>query len=153
MLEELRKRTKVRSPADGDYVVGVSREAAVRDLDVDGFLETLRTYPRAVVDGIRNLRGWGGADVFNQPLGHLKPIAESEWKSDPIAQSTKNAVLSFMLACGSRARDDVMAGFRQKIILIPGLAAEVDGLFYAVDEPSEDETDVYFIVPTSWVAF
>jgi hypothetical protein len=149
VLAELRKRTRSGGllPMETTLVSRLA-EAAVRDLDVDGFLETLKTYPRAVVDAIRNLRGWGGGDVFNQPLGHLVPIAESEWKNDSIAQSTKNAVLSFMLVCGSRGRGDVMADFRQKIMRIPGLAAEVEGLFHAMDEPSEDETDAYVIVPS-----
>lgn len=148
VLAELRRRTRSGGllPMETSLVSRLA-EAAVRDLDVDGFLETLKTYPRRVVDGIRNLRGWvDSGDVFNQPLGHLKPIAESEWKNDPIAQSTKNAVLSFMLACGSRGRGDVIADFRQKIMRIPGLAVEVEGLFNVMDEPSEDETDAYVIV-------
>ncbi len=147
VLEELRKRTKSGGLLPMETMLASSlAQAAVRDLDVDRFLEALKTYPRAVVEGIRNMRGWGGGDILNQPVGHLVPIAESEWTNDSIAQSTKSAVLSFMLTCGSRGRRDVMTDFRQKILGIPGLAAEVEGLFQVVDEPSEDETDAYVVV-------
>lgn len=149
VLAELRKRTKSGGlrPMEILLVLRLA-EAAVRDLDVDRFLKALKTYPRAALEGLRDLGGRSGSDIFNQPVGHLAPIAEGEWKNAFVAEATKRAVLTFMLACGSRGRCDVMADLRQKIMRIPGLAAEVEGLFQTVDEPSEDETDVYVIAPS-----
>lgn len=147
VLAELRKRTKSGGllPMETGLVLRLAG-AAVRDLDVDRFLEALRTYPRAVVEGMRNLQGWGSGDIFDQPEGHLTPITESEWKNAPVAEATKNAVLSFMLACGSRGRTDVMADFRQKIMRVPGLADEVEGLFHFADRPSKEERGAYVII-------
>jgi len=114
-------------------------------LDVDRFLEALKTYPRAEVEGIRNLKGRGG-DPFNMPVGNLAPIAESEWRDARIAQSTKQAVLSFMLACGAAGRADIIADLRYKVMLVPGLAKEVENLFRVMDEPSDEEKDIYVII-------
>jgi hypothetical protein len=105
------------------------------------------TYPRAVSEGILSLKGWGGGDPFNMPVGNLAPIAESEWRDGRIAQSTKHAVLSFMLACGAAGRADIIANLRHKVMAVPGLAKEVETLFRVMDEPSDEEKDVYVIIP------
>jgi tetratricopeptide (TPR) repeat protein len=148
VLTELRKRTQEGGgllPLETILVIRLAA-AAVRDLDVDRFLEALKTYPRAVVEGIRNMRGWGGGDPFNMPVGELAPLAENEWRIDNIAQTTKHAVLSFMLACTAAGRADVIGDLRHKVMLVRGLAEELDNLFRVMDEPSTEEKDVYVII-------
>jgi hypothetical protein len=149
VLAELRERTKAGGllPMEAMLVVKLA-EAAIRALDVGRFLELLKTYPRAIKEGISKLRGWGGGDVSNQPVGHLAPIAESEWRDASISEATKRAVLSFMLACGAGGRGDVMTVLRQEIVRTSGLAEDVDALFRFVDEPSQEEGDVYIIIPS-----
>lgn len=123
-------------------------KAALRDLDVDRFLEALKTFPRAAIEGIGALQGWGGGDPFNMPVGNLAPISESEWEDPGIAEHTKHAVLSFMLACSAAGRADVMADLRQKVMAVPGLAKVVEDLFRVMDEPSDERKDVYVIIPS-----
>jgi hypothetical protein len=149
VLIELRRRTKAGGLLPLETTL-VSRraEAAVRELDVDRFLETLKTYPRAVVEGIRNLKGWGGGDPFNMPVGNLAPITEIEWRDAVVSQTTKNAILSFMLTCGAAGRSEIIADLRHKVMLVPGLAKEVENLFRVMDEPSDEESDIYVIIPS-----
>ena len=117
-------------------------------MNVDRFLEALKTYPRAVVEGIPKLKGWSGGDPFNMSVGTLVPIAESEWSDARIAQVSKRAVLSFMLACSAAGRADIVADLRHKVMLVPGLAKEMENLFCVMDEPSNDEKDIYVIIPS-----
>lgn len=149
VLAELRKRTKAGGLLPLEIIL-VSRvaEAAVRDLDVDRFLEVLKTYPRAVIEGVQNLQGWGGADLFNMPLGNLAPITESEWKDSRIAETAKQAILSFMLACSAAGQADVLTEFRRKIRAVAGLAEVVEDLFRVMDKPSEEHKDVNVIIPS-----
>jgi hypothetical protein len=90
---------------------------------------------------------WGG-DPFNMQLGTLAPISESEWKDASIAQCTKHAVMSFMVAGGARGRAELVTNLRHKVALIPGLAEEVEILFHRMDEPSDTEKDAYVIIPS-----
>jgi hypothetical protein len=140
VLIELRKRTKAGGllPLETMLILDLAK-AAVRDLDVDRFLEALKTFPRAAIEGIGALQGWGGGDTFNMPVGNLVPISESEWEDPGIAEPTKHAVLSFMLACSAAGRADVMADLRQKVMAVPGLAKVVEDLF---------RKDVYVIIPS-----
>jgi hypothetical protein len=147
VLEELRKRTKSGSLLSMEVVL-VSRitEAAIRELDVDRFLDALTIYPRAVVEGTYILRDRGGAHFLNPPVGRLAAITEDEWKTGTVAESAKRAVLSFMLVCAAHSRGDVMIEFRRKIACIPGLAEVVDDLFQFIDRPTLEESDVYVII-------
>jgi tetratricopeptide (TPR) repeat protein len=148
VLTELRKRTKAGGllPMETMLVTRVT-EAAVRDLDVSRFIEALKTYPRAMVEGPRNLR-WSGEDPFNMPVGDLAPIAEDEWDRAEIAEATKSAALSFMLTCSAAGRADVMTDFRQKGMAVPGLAKIVAHLFQLVDKPSDEYSDKNIIIPS-----
>jgi hypothetical protein len=101
-----------------------------------------------VIEGIRNIREWGGGDPFNMPVGNLASIAESEWSDPTISQSAKNAILSFMLACGAAGRADVMADLKNKVMLVPGLAEELSDVFRTMDAPLDAENDIYIIVPS-----
>ena len=56
-----------------------------------------------------------------------------------IAQTAKHAILSFVLACSAAGRADVVANFRHKVILVPGLAKEMESFFSVIDEPSDKE--------------
>jgi hypothetical protein len=149
VLNELRKRTKAGGllPLETTLVSRLA-EAAVRDLSVGRFLEAIKTYPRAVTEGIRSLKEQREVDPFNMPVGSLTPIAESEWSNAGIAESTKYAVLSFMLACGAAGRADVVAELQHKVVLLPGLAKAVEGLFLVMDRPSREEKDVFVIIPS-----
>lgn len=145
-LTELRKRTRAGGLLPMEIMLVSSRtKAAIRDLDVDRFLEALETYPRAVVEGPRGLRRQG-FDLFNMPVGNLAPIAEREWNDAGIAESTKSAVLSFMLACSAAGRAAVIADFRRKLMAVPGLAQVVEDLFHVMDEPSNERKDIYVII-------
>jgi hypothetical protein len=124
------------------------RRSGVRPPSAPPAFPALKTYPRAVVEGIRNLKGWGGGDPFNMPVGNPAPIAESEWGDARIAQSTIHAVLSFMLACSAVGRADIIADLRHKVMLVPELAKEVENLFRVMDEPSDEEKDIYVIIPS-----
>jgi tetratricopeptide (TPR) repeat protein len=149
VLTELRNRTKDDGllPMETMLVCRLA-EVAIRDFDVTRFIEALKTFPRAVVKGISSMTRWGGGDVFNQPIGHLAPIAEDEWKDASISDAAKHAVLSFMLACGALRREDTMANLRKEVALLPGLARELESLFRAMEEPSKEEKNVYAIVPS-----
>jgi tetratricopeptide (TPR) repeat protein len=143
---ELRKRTASGGLRPLEIILA-SRfaEAAVRGLDVDRFLEALHTYPRAVVEGPQVLVG---GDPFNMPAGNLAPIAPEEWKDEQILESTKNAVLSFLLTAAAKGRADVIGELRDKICAVPGLAHAVAPLFRFVDNPSDAKTDIHVIVPS-----
>jgi hypothetical protein len=149
VLAELRRRTKAGGllPLETTLVSHIA-EAAVRHLDVDGLLEAMTTYPRAVTEGIRGLKEQRDTDPFNMPVGELTPIAKNEWSNAEIATAAKHAVLCFMLACAAADRRDVIADLRQKVVLIPGLAKELENLFLVMDQPSRDEKDVYVIIPS-----
>ena len=143
VLLELRKRTGSGAllPMETTLVTRVAG-AAIRYLDVDSFLEALKTFPRAAVERFSKMREWSDTgDIFNQPRGHLEPIAESEWKDDKIARATKSAVLSFMLVCGARGQRHVLDDFCIKIRRVPGLSQQIDPLLRLVDEPSREEND------------
>jgi tetratricopeptide (TPR) repeat protein len=144
VLTELRRRTASGGllPLESMLVVSLA-EAAARNLDVDRFLEALKTYPRAIVEGVSSMRAWGGGDPFNMPVGNLTPISDGEWSNPKIAQTAKNAILSFVLACAATGRADIVANLRNKVTLIPALAKEVESLFSVIDEPSDNEQDVY----------
>jgi len=75
-------------------------------------------------------------------------MTAGELEDPKIAESTKQAVLSFMLACSAAGRADVMAEFRQKVMAVPGLARVVEDLFYVMDEPSDERKDIYVIIPS-----
>jgi len=95
------------------------------------------------------MREWSSSgDIFNQPVGQLEPIAEREWKNDSISQSTKCAVLSFMLVCGARGQRSVFDDLGRKLRHIPGLAEQTETLLRLVDEPSKEENDVYVNMPS-----
>jgi tetratricopeptide (TPR) repeat protein len=147
VLTELRRRTASGGllPLESMLVVSLA-EAAARNLDVDRFLEALKTYPRAIVEGVSSMRAWGGGDPFNMPVGNLTPISDGEWSNPKIAQTTKNAILSFVLACAATGRADIVANLRNKVTLVPALAKEVESLFSVIDEPSDNERDVYVII-------
>jgi tetratricopeptide (TPR) repeat protein len=147
---ELRKRTASGGLLPLETMLA-SRlaEAAARDLDVDRFLEALHTYPRAVVEGIRNLQGVAGGDPFNMPAGNLAPIASEEWKDAQISESTKNAVLSFLLTAAAKGRADVIGELRDKVRAAPGLADVVAQLFQIVDNPSDAKTDIHVIIAST----
>src|SRR5207248_1329998 len=100
---ELRKRTASGGLRPCEVMLA-SRlaEAAVRGLDVDRFLEALHTYPRAVVEGIRDLQAFVGGDPFNMPAGNLVPIAPEDWQDAQILEATKNAVLTFLLTAAAK---------------------------------------------------
>jgi hypothetical protein len=149
---ELRKRTASGGLLPLEIMLS-SRlaEAAVRGLDADRFLEALHTYPRAVVEGTRNLQALAGGDpfnMFNMPTGNLAPIAREEWKDAQISESTKNAVLSFLLTAAAKGRADIINELRDKIRIVPGLADIVAQLFQLVDNPSDAKTDIYVIIPS-----
>jgi hypothetical protein len=124
-------------------------EAAARDLDVDRFLEALHTYPRAVVEGIRNLQRVAGGDPFNMPAGNLAPIASEEWKDAQLSESTKNAVLSFLLTAAAKGRADVIGELRDKVRAVAGLEDVVAQLFQIVDNPSDAKTDIHVIIAST----
>ena len=147
VLTELRRRTASGGllPLESMLVVSLA-EAAARNLDVDRFLEALKTYPRAIVEGVSSMRAWGGGDPFNMPVGNLTPISDGEWSNPKIAQTAKNAILSFVLACAATGRADIVANLRNKVTLVPALAKEVESLFSVIDEPSDNEQDVYVII-------
>ncbi len=150
VLTELRRRTAASGgllPLESMLVVRLA-EAAARNLDVDRFLEALKTYPRAIVEGVSSMRAWGGGDLFNMPIGNLAPISDGEWSNPRIAQATKHAILSFVLACGAAGRADIVANLRNEVILVPALAREVEGLFRVMDDPSDEEQDIYVIIPS-----
>lgn len=151
VLAELRKRTTATGGLLPLEIMLATRitAAAIRHLDVNRFLEALNTYPRAIVEGVRNLRLPGSRDPFNFPVGTLAPITGSEWRDTKIAEPTKHAVLSFMLACGAVGRADIIMDFRHKAMLVPGLAEEVVDLFRAMDEPSNDEKDISVIIAST----
>jgi hypothetical protein len=98
------------------------------------------------VEGVSSKRAWGGGDPFNMPVGNLKPISDGEWSNPKIAQTAKNAILSFVLACAATGRADIVANLRNKVTLVPALAKEVESLFSVIDEPSDNEQDVYVII-------
>jgi tetratricopeptide (TPR) repeat protein len=147
VLTELRRRTASGGllPLESMLVVSLA-EAAARNLDVDRFLEALKTYPRAIVEGVSSMRAWGGGDPFNMAVGNLTPISDGEWSNPKIAQTAKNAILSFVLACAATGRADIVANLRNKVTLVPALAKEVESLFSVIDEPSDNEQDVYVII-------
>jgi tetratricopeptide (TPR) repeat protein len=118
VLTELRRRTVSGGllPLESMLVVRLA-EAAARNLDVDRFLEALKTYPRAIVEGVSSMRAWGGGDLFNMPVGNLTPISDGEWSNPKIAQTTKNAILSFVLACAATGRADIVANLRNRVTL------------------------------------
>lgn len=148
VLTELRKRTKSGGllPLEISLVSRIVN-AAVRDLDVFRFMEALKTYPRAVIEGPRDFQRQG-FDPFNMPMGSLAPVADGEWSDAEIAESTRNAALSFMLTCSAQGRVDVMADFRQKVMAVPGLARVLEDLFHVMDEPSDKRNDIYVIIPS-----
>jgi hypothetical protein len=149
VLTELRKRTASRGLLPLETMLA-SRlaEVAVRGLDVDRFLEALHTYPRAVVEGVRNLQASASGDPFNMPKGNLAPIAPEEWKDAQISESTKNAVLIFLLTAAAKGRADVIAKLRSKISAVPGLVGAVAQLFEVIDNPSDAKTDIHVIIPS-----
>jgi len=150
VLMELRRRTAATGgllPLESMLVPRLA-EAAIRNLDIQRFLEALKTYPRAIVESISNMRAWSGGDPFNMPVGNLTPIGDGEWSNPRIAQTTKNAILSFVLVCAAAGHADIVANLRNKVTLVPALAKEVENLFSVIDEPSDNEQDVYVIIPS-----
>lgn len=146
---ELRKRTASGGLLPLETMLSSQlAEAAVRGLNVDQFLEALHTYPRAVVEGTRNLQALAGGDPFNMPTGNLAPIAPEEWKDAQISELTKDAVLSFLLTAAAKGRADVISELRDKIRAVPGLADMVAQLFRLVDNPSDAKTDIHVIIPS-----
>jgi tetratricopeptide (TPR) repeat protein len=127
VLTELRRRTAATGslvPLETMLAVHLV-EAAARNLDVDRFLEALKTYPRAIVEGVSSMRPRGGGDPFNMPIGNLTPIADGEWSNLRIVQATKNAILSFVLACAATGRADIVANLSNEVMLVPVLAKEL----------------------------
>jgi hypothetical protein len=148
VLTELRKRTKGGDLLPMETMLAPRLvEAAVRNLNAYRFLGELKTYPRAV-GAIPQLRASSGWDIFNQPIGHLRPIAESEWKESAVAEATKQAVLTFMLTCGARGQPQPLVDLRLKLMSTPGLFEQVDRLFHLVDDPTQDEIGPYTIIPS-----
>ncbi len=149
VLAELRKRTV----SGGLLLLETTltthlAEAAARELDVDHFLEVLNSYPRAIVEGVTRMQTQVGFDPFNMPMGNLAPIGADEWKNFQISESTKHAVLAFMLACATKGRADLLAELRAKILAVPGLAEVVGDLFRVMDTPSDDKKDINVIIPS-----
>jgi tetratricopeptide (TPR) repeat protein len=149
VLNELRARTKVIGgllPLESMLATTIT-VGAIQALDVDRFVESLKIYPRAVVEHVNNRELWGG-DPFNMHEGTLAPISEGEWKGANIAQCTKYAVMSFMLAGAARGRADLLTDLRHKVARVPGLTVEVENLFGSMDDPSDGEKDIYVIIPS-----
>jgi tetratricopeptide (TPR) repeat protein len=148
ILSELRRRTASGGLLPMEITL-VSRiiNAAVRDLDVDRFMDALETYPRAVIEGPRNLQQ-DGFDPLNMHVGNLTRVTEGEWMDSGIAESAKNAVLCFLLVGSTAGRADVIANVRYKLMAVPGLAEVVKSLFLAIDKPKDERTDIFVIVPS-----
>jgi hypothetical protein len=126
---ELRKRTASGGLKPLEITLA-SRlaEAAVRGLDVDCFLEALHTYPRAVVECLRDPQAFVGSYPFSMPAGNLAPITAEEWKDNQILEATKSAVLSFLLTAAAKGRADVAGALRDRIKTEPGMGNALEQL-------------------------
>jgi tetratricopeptide (TPR) repeat protein len=148
VLDELRRRTQSGGLLPLETMLS-SRvtDAAIRHLDPDRFLEALKTYPRAVVVGVKTfLTGVG--DPLNMPEGQLASITEAEWTTADIAATTRSAVMAFMLTAAAAGREDILTTLRQKSDAVPGLRDVVRPLFETMDDPSSVEKDLEVIIPS-----
>lgn len=149
VLIELRKRTKNGGllPLEITLASGIMN-AALSNLEVGRFVETLKIYPRAVIEAPHSMQRQT-FNPMNMPIGNLTPIAEGEWSDAKISEMGKCVVLTFMLACGAAGRADVMADFRQKVMAVPGLSDIVDAIFRVMDAPSNEyKGGVFVIIPS-----
>jgi len=147
VLDELRRSTKAERILPLELMLtSRATEAALRQFDVDRFLERMSTYPRAIVLAARSLGT--STDPFNMPVGTVAPVTEGEWGDKDIAEVTRNAVMCFMLLCAATGRADVLAELRYKLDAIPGLGEMVRDLFQVMDAPSAEEKDVDVIIPS-----
>jgi len=152
VLDELRERTKTKGLLPLETTLATrATQAALRALDIDRFLDWVRYYPRAVVLGVQTMIGMSNSmtDPYNFQEGKLEPITEAEWADPNIAETTRTAILCFMLAGAAAGREDLVAELRAKLDAMPGLSAVVRDLFEVMDEPTDDEDHgVNVIVPS-----
>jgi hypothetical protein len=119
-------------------------QAALRNLNVDRFIDALAIYPRAAVDGIASMKR-RDHDVFAMPTGLLKPIKAKEWGEEAIKEAASSAVLIFMITAACSGRFEIVDDLRRQLSHTNGLSLAIAPLFGTISEPSERRGDLIFI--------
>lgn len=146
-LTELRRRTAAGGLLPMEVMLASSViKAALRDVDVDRFIFELPSYLRGVQQGVRNLRDWGGGDVFHQPVGHLAPLEDAEWNDPEIKRTAKNTLLTFLLCLAADGRWKLIDLVQQSVRSVSGLDAIAAPLFAVIADPSEAEEDLHVVI-------
>jgi len=120
--------------------------AALRELNVDRFVEELVIYPRAIIESTSKPLDRRLESVFVMPTGLLKPITAEEWKDKSICESTTSAVLIFLVTAVCSDRIDVIEALRARLRQKQELAACLEPLFDTIADPSAKRDDLIIVV-------
>ncbi|MCF8470886.1 MAG: hypothetical protein K9G30_08890, partial [Parvibaculum sp.] len=136
-LAELRKRTKGGKGLLPMETLLAARllQAATRRLDIDGFLEAMRVYPRAIDLGAKSIKDRKPEDVLNMPIGVIKPVEGKQWQEDRVRDPVRSAILLFVLAAVAQGRHDIYDAFRKSCLQAVGLNAIAAATFDLIDNP------------------
>ena len=121
-------------------------EAALRNLNVERFLDALAVYPRAVTEGVAIMASRRAEDVLAMPLGMLKPIAVGEWGDEKIQEATTSAILIFAVTAVCSGRLDVFEDFRARLSYTRGLGPSVAPLFDTISNPTDKRDNLTVVV-------
>jgi hypothetical protein len=142
-LTELRRRTKSGKgllPLEL-MLAGHLVEAATRRLDIDGFIDAMRVYPRAVDMAVQFFPQRVPEDILNMPLGMIKPLTVLQWQEPSLRETVRSAVLLFALAALAQGRRDVYDAFRKRCENTIGLSTTAQSLFHLIDDPPEKSSE------------
>lgn len=142
-LSELRRRTKGGKgllPLE-TMLAAQLLEAATRKLDVNGFLETMRVYPRAVDLTIKSAPDRRPDSILHMPSGVVRPIEGKQWQEPVVIEAVRSATLLFALAAISQNRRDVYDAFRKRCAQTDGMAAASEPIFSLIDNPGDTSRD------------
>lgn len=149
-LAELRKRTKGGNcllPME-TTLAAHQLQAATRRLDIEGFMESMRAYPRAIGLGAKAFADRKAEDILKMPLGDIKPVAGKEWQEPDIQETVRSAALVFALAATARARHDIYEAFRERCLHTDGVDQATAPLFDLINNPPEQSPDLITSVAT-----
>jgi hypothetical protein len=132
VLIGLRKRTRKGGLLPMEYLLASTLlTRTVRLLDVDGFVEILPSYARALNLGTRLPRD--PSMVMNPPTGVLIPVGPREWTDPENAEAAANPILLFGFAAVCSGQSEKFSRLRAHLEKQPGLKAALEDLFAIID--------------------
>ncbi len=145
VLAALRKRTKKGGLLPMEYLLASTLlTRTVRLLDVNGFVEILPFYARAINLATRVPRD--PSMVMNPPVGVLSPVSAREWANRECADVVANPTLLFGFAAVCSGQSEKFMRLRARLVHVAGLKIVVEPLFAMMDaggDPRGDATATY----------